>query len=222
MPPLDPVNATRAIDLLGALILITVFWMLTSRQVYGAISAYTVQSLLLATVAVVIGYAAGLGDLYIVAAVTVASKGILIPYFLRYTARRVEAWRELALFVNIPVSLVVGGILVIVAYFATLSIPVQGGLSTKPSLAIALAVMLIGIFLMISRAEMLLQVVGLVTLENGLFLGALAISYGTPLIVEFGIFFDILVGVIVLGVLVIRVREGLSTTATTELERLRG
>jgi len=222
MPALDLPTAAKLVNLLGAVILLTVFFMLAARQVYAAINAYALQSVLLAAVAGVVGYATGLADLYLVALITLASKAIFITLFLRYVAGRVESWRELALYINIPASLIAGGILTIVAYFATSSIPVRGGLATKPSLSIAVAAMLIGLFLMISRAEVILQIVGLVTLENGLFLGALAVSYGTPLIVEFGIFFDILVGVIVMGILVMRIREGLATTSTTGLQRLRG
>lgn len=222
MPVLDLPTAAKIVNLLGALILLTVFFMLAARQVYAAINAYAMQSVLLAAVAAVVGYATGLSDLYLVAGITLVSKAILIPLFLRYVAGRVEAWRELALYVNIPASLVAGGILTIVAYFTTFAIPVQGSLTTKPSLSIAVAAMLIGLFLMISRAEVILQIIGLVTLENGLFLGALAVSYGTPLIVEFGIFFDILIGVVVMGTLVVRIREGLATTSTSDLRRLRG
>lgn len=222
MPVLDPALASRIINLLGAIILLTAFGMLAARQVYAAINAYALQSVLLSLTSAVVGYATGHADLYVVALLTIASKAILITYFLRYVARRVEAWRELPLYVNIPASLLIGGILVIVAYFSTYAIPVQGALATKPSLAIGMAVMLIGLFLMVSRAEVILQIVGLVAIENGLFLAALAISYETPLIVEFGIFFDVLVGVIVMGILVTRIRQGLETTSTTELQRLRG
>ncbi|MGH2442543.1 MAG: hydrogenase [Chloroflexota bacterium] len=222
MPALDPVTAAKLINLLGALLLLSVFFMLAARQVYAAISAYAVQSVLLAVVAVVVGYTTGLADLYLVAVFTLASKAILITLFLRYIARRAESWRELALYINVPVSLVVGGVLTILAYFSTFSIPIHGGLNTKPSLSIAVSIMLVGLFLMISRAEVIMQIVGLVTLENGLFLGALTVSYGTPLIVEFGIFFDVLIGVSVMGILVLRIREGASTTSTTDLRRLRG
>lgn len=222
MPALDIPTAAKLVNLFGALTLLTVFGVLAARQVYAAINAYTLQSVLLALVAIVVGNATGLADLYIVAAVTVVSKVILIPYFLKLVARRVEAWRELPVYVNVPASLLCGGILTIIAYFTTFSIPVQGALESKPSLAIAVAAMLIGLFVMVTRAQVIMQIVGLVTLENGLFLGALAVSYGTPLIVEFGIFFDILVGVIVMGILVSRIRQGLGTTSTADLQRLRG
>ncbi len=222
MPALDPASAARLVNLVGVLILLTAFFMLAARQVYAAIHAYALQSILLAVAGVIMGYATGIPDLYLVALVTIITKAILITYFLRYVARRVEAWRELTIYINIPASLLIGGLLVLVAYFATFSLPVQGTFATKPSLAIAVAVMLIGLFLMVSRAQAILQIVGLVTLENGLFLGALAVSYGTPLIVEFGIFFDVFIGVIIMGILVTRISQGMATTSTSDLRRLRG
>jgi hydrogenase-4 component E len=216
------ITASNIVNVLGAAILLTGFATLAARQVYAAINAYALQSTLLAAVAGVVAHATGFNDVYIVAGLTILSKTVLITYFLHVVARRVEAWRELSVYVNIPGSLIIGAILTIIAYFATLSLPVYGALATKPSLAIAIAMMLIGLFVMISRVEAVMQIVGLVVLENGLFLGALAVSYSTPLIIEFGIFFDILIGVIVMAILVSRIRRGLETTATTELTRLRG
>ncbi|MGI8968742.1 MAG: hydrogenase [Chloroflexota bacterium] len=222
MPALDLVNAARLVNLIGALILLTAFAMLVTRQVFGAVNAYALQSVFLAAIGVVVGYATHLPDLYLVALITLVSKAIIITYFVRRIARQTEAWRELSLYLNIPASLLGGCILVVVAYFVTFAIPVEGSLATKPSLAIAVAVMLIGLFVMVTRAELVMQIVGLLTLENGLFFGALAISYGTPLIVEFGIFFDILVAVLVLLVLVTRIRAKMGSTSTTDLTRLRG
>lgn len=222
MPDVPASEAATAAQFLGTLILLSVFWMLAARQVYAAINAYAMQSVVLAATAVVVGTATHRLDLYVVALLTVLSKVVLITLFLRYVAGRVEAWRELSLYVNIPASLLIGGLLVVLAYFSMRSIPITGVIATKGTLSLAVAVMLIGIFLMISRAEVILQIVGLLTLENGLVLAALAIAYGTPLIVEFGIVFDVLVAVVILGVLAIRIRHGLETTSTTALRRLRG
>lgn len=222
MPAVPVTDAARAVELLGTLILLSVFWMLAARQVYAAINAFAIQSALLAATAAVVGYTTGGGDLYVVAGLTIASKVVLITAFMRYVARRIEAWRELPVYVNIPASLIIGGLLVVLAYFSTFSIPISGAIATRGTLAIAVAVILIGLFLMISRAEVILQIIGLLTIENGLVLAALAIAYTTPLIVEFGIVFDVLVAVVILGVLAIRIRSGLETTSTAALRRLRG
>jgi hydrogenase-4 component E len=81
---------------------------------------------------------------------------------------------------------------------------------------------LIGLFLLSSRRHAIAQVIGLLTIENGLFSGAIAIAYGMPLIVEFGILFDILVAVIVMSLLVTLIQREFVTADTADLRRLRG
>jgi hydrogenase-4 component E len=89
-------------------------------------------------------------------------------------------------------------------------------------LAVAIALFLIGFFTMINRRKAVTQVMGLLSLENGLVLAAISLTYGMPLIVELGIFFDVLVAVLVLGILVFRIRETFDSTDVSKLRRLRG
>jgi hydrogenase-4 component E len=90
------------------------------------------------------------------------------------------------------------------------------------TLAVAISVFLIGFFMMINRRKALTQVLALLTLENGIFLAATCLTYGMPLIVELGVFFDVLVAVLVLGILVYRIRESFESMDVSKLRRLRG
>jgi len=85
-----------------------------------------------------------------------------------------------------------------------------------------LSLVLIGFFLMINRRQALTQVLALLTMENGLFLAAIALTHGMPLVVELGIFFDVLVGVIVLGILVYRLRETFDSIDVSQMQDLKG
>jgi hydrogenase-4 component E len=87
---------------------------------------------------------------------------------------------------------------------------------------VAMALFLIGFFLMMNRRKAISQVVALLTAENGLFLAAIALTYGMPLIVEIGIFFDVLVGLMILGILSYRIAETFESMDTSKLRRLRG
>jgi hydrogenase-4 component E len=100
----------------------------------------------------------------------------------------------------VPTGLLIGGALVILAFFITQPIIPLGFLLTRDSLSLALAIVLIGFFLMIARKHAVTQVIGFLVMENGLFLGATAAAYGMPLIVELGIFFDVLVGALIIGI----------------------
>jgi hydrogenase-4 component E len=101
---------------------------------------------------------------------------------------------------NVPTGVLICGALVILAVFVVQPFLEPSFLLTRDSLVIALATMLIGFFIMIIRKRAITQVIGFLVMENGLFLGATAAAYGMPLIVELGIFFDVLVGALVFGV----------------------
>jgi hydrogenase-4 component E len=90
------------------------------------------------------------------------------------------------------------------------------------TLAVAIALFLIGFFMMVNRRKALTQVLALLSLENGIFLAAISLTYGMPMIVEIGIFFDVLVAGMVLAILVYRIRETFDSTDVSRLSRLKG
>ena len=96
-----------------------------------------------------------------------------------------------------------------------------GFLLTRDSLAIALAIVLIGFFTMIARKKAVTQVIGFLVMENGLFLGATAAAYGMPLIVELGVFFDVLVGTLIIGIYTHRLQDAFDTVDTSRFTALK-
>jgi len=90
------------------------------------------------------------------------------------------------------------------------------------TLSVAISVFLIGFFMMINRRKALTQVLALLTLENGVFLAAICLTYGMPLIVEMGVFFDVLVAVMVLGILIYQIGGSFESMDVSKMRRLRG
>jgi hydrogenase-4 component E len=222
MPSTIPHAASQILQVLGALLLLTAFAAIASRRVVEYINAFAIQSIALALVAGVVGYYTGSIHLYVVAVLTVLIKTVAITAILRAVAARLTSQRELGLYLNLPVSLLVGSLLTLLAFFVSPTVVAPGTFLNEPPLAVSMALVLIGLFILSSRRHAVAQIVGLLMIENGLFSGAIAIAYGMPLIVEFGILFDILVAVIVLGLLVTLIeRQGLAVD-TAELRRLRG
>ena len=121
----------------------------------------------------------------------------------------------------IPAGLMICGALVILAFFITQPIIPLGFLLTRDSLAIALAIILIGFFTMIARKKAVTQVIGFLVMENGLFLGATAAAYGMPLIVELGVFFDVLVGALIIGIYSHRLQDAFDSVDTSKLTTLK-
>ena len=140
---------------------------------------------------------------------------------------KIEIRQEIEPFVNVPVSVVVSGLLTLLAYVVAESFhrpaeaagPASLGHNT---LAVAIALFLIGFFMMVNRRKALTQVLALLCLENGLFLAAISLTFGMPLIVEIGIFFDALVATLLLAILIYRIRETFDSMDVSRLSRLKG
>ena len=214
--------AVQILQILGALLLLTAFATVASRMLSGAIGTYAVQSLVLGLVAAVVGYFTDNTDLYIVAVLTIVVKCGAIVWILRNVTNRLHVQREVRPYLSIPASLLVCVLLTLLAFFVSPAVVAPGTFLNEPPLAISIAMVLIGLFILSSRRHAVAQVIGLLTIENGLFSGAIAIAYGMPLIVEFGILFDILIAVIVMSLLVTLIHRELISADTADLRRLKG
>lgn len=205
----------------AVIIFLTTFVIVAHTRLRPWVSTYAIQSLALGLLAAAVAYFTNSPHIYLVAALTIIIKAFIIPRFLDYTMKRIKVDKEVELLVNIPASLLIAGGLAIVSYFVTEPIIAHGSVITKNCLAISIAVVLIGFFIMISRRKAITQIMGLMVMENGLFLAAIATSYGMPLIVEIGVFFDILVGVLIMGIFAFRINTTFDTVDTGILRRLR-
>jgi hydrogenase-4 component E len=186
------------------------------------VRSFAFQSLMLAAIAAVLAHYTGSEHIYVVAGLTLVVKGLVIPRFLIYSMDRLKVRREIEPLVGIPASLLISGGLVIVAYYITEPLISSAETVTRNCLAVSLAVVLIGLFMMISRRKAMTQMVGLLMMENGLFLGIISTTYGMPLIVEIGIFFDVLMAVLIMGIFAYRINQTFETLDTTFMRRLRG
>jgi hydrogenase-4 component E len=222
MPVAIPTIASQILHVLGVLLLLTAFATVGTRRIAEYTNAFAVQSVALALVAAVVGYYTGSTHLYLIAILTILVKTIVITLILRAVAARVRLQREAELYLSLPASLLVGFLLMLLAFFVSPAVVAPWTFLNEPPLAISVALVLIGLFILSSRRHALAQVVGLLTMENGLFSGAIAIAYGMPLIVEIGILFDILVAVLVLALLVTLIQRQDLAVDTAELRRLRG
>jgi len=216
-----PDIASQMVDLCSALLLLTCFAIIAQRRLSACVDLFALQSVFLAVTAALVAFLTGIHHIYIAALLTVIIKVIVIPRILKTVIERLNVTRELVLNVNIPPSLLICGALVILAFSITQPIISLGFLLTKDSLAIALAIVLIGFFTMIARKKAVTQVVGFLVIENGLFLGATAAAYGMPLIVELGVFFDVLVAGLIIGIYTHRLQDTFDSVDTSKLTELK-
>jgi hydrogenase-4 component E len=222
-PFLDMQLGDRIVTLMAALVLVLQIAMVAQRWIVIHIRIFAAQSFFLAMIAATIAWFNHAPHIYIAAGLTVAVKVILVPILFERLVERMEIREEIEPIINVPISLVIAGGLTLVGYVVAESFyrPEEPGLGHN-ALAVAISLFLIGFFNMINRRKALTQVLALLTLENGLFLAAISLTYGMPLIVELGVFFDVLVAAMVLGILIYRIRETFESMDVSRLRRLRG
>ena len=184
--------AAQIIGFLAALVLLTAFGMLVQRRMTGLIHLFTWQGLFLSISTAVVGYVAGKHHLYISSLLTLSLKVILLPYILHVLVRRLRIQREIETIVNVPLTMLIGIALVIFSYHLTAPVRELSTLVTRSVLAIALATVMIGLLMMITRRHAVTQIIGFLAMENGLFFAATSATYGMPLVVELGVALDIL------------------------------
>ena len=191
------------------------------RHVPAYIVAFQWQSFALAFVTALVGYMAHIRELYIVAALIVAIRGMLFVRLLRKLQARVGEITELKPLVNIPTSLLIAATLVVIAYAATRPAVLVASSPTRGAMPLAIAVILVSMFTVASRKTAIGQVIGFLMLENGIALLAAVASYGVPLTVELGLFLDALLGFLVMQILVFHIHDAFDTTDVEQLSRLK-
>lgn len=218
-------TAMSAGDLLilcAAGMLVSAYLLVGQKALFTAIRLYAVQSLLLAIVGATIAIAQGRHELFVTAAITVVLKTVLIPWFLMRVIDRIGIHREIEPFLNVPASLLVCVGLTVVGYRVSTGFPSAEHDVSHHLIGVALSMLLIGLFLMVTRKKAITQILALLTVENAVFLVAVGVTSGMPLVVELGIAFDVILAVLVLGILVHRIVDRFESMDVSRLSRLKG
>jgi hydrogenase-4 component E len=214
-------TSLQVITLLASLMLVLQLLLAVQPMLITNIRIFALQSLLLAAIAGVVGYAYDAWHVYVIALLTLLGKVLFLPWRLERLVRQIRIEQEIHPFVNMPASMLICGALTVLAYVVARPITSLERVGSN-TLAIAIALLLTGFFLMINRRKALTQVLALLTMENGVMLAAIALTtYGMPLVVEIGIFFDVVVAVMVLGILVFRIRETFASMDVSKLNELK-
>lgn len=217
-----PATGAELITLMAALMLVMQLLLAVESMLFTGVRLYAIQSLFLAGIAGVVAYFNDAVHVYVVAALTIVGKVIFLPWLLNRQLRRIQIAQEIEPLFNAPTTMMICGGLTLLGYLVARPFTTLERLGNN-TLAVAITLVLIGFFLMINRRKAISQVLALLTVENGVMLAAVALTtYGMPLVVEFGIFFDVLVAVMILGILVYRIRETFASMDTSKLNQLKG
>lgn len=215
-------TTTILIDLCAAGIVGLSVLLAVTRSIGRSIWLVAAQSALGALVAIGVGISLGLGHLVLAGGLAFGAKVIVYPLVLRAMLRASSVSIERHPYVGPRLSLLAAIAIVFAASIATADLDLPASLGGARALPAAIAAMLTGLFLMMSRRKVLSLLIGLLVFENGLSIAAFALTYGMPLVVELGILFDLLIVVVVGWVYARRMLHVFGSLSTDELRSLRG
>jgi hydrogenase-4 component E len=206
--------------LAGGLVLVS-FLMLYQDRLSALLNTYALHALVLALSVAWQAFIQHAPHLYLTAAIALAFKAVAIPVTLHRIVRRLGIHREIETVVGIGLTMLAGMALVALAMVVMLRVTPEAAPLARQDLAFALAVLLLGLLLMVTRRNAVSQVVGFMSLENGLVLAATG-ARGMPLVVEISVAFSILIAFIVIGIFLFRIRERFDTVDVQALDSFRG
>jgi hydrogenase-4 component E len=206
--------------LAGGLVLVS-FMMLYQDRLLPLINALSLHSLLLALSVAWQARIQGAPDLYVTAAIALGFKTVVVPMALRRMVVRMGIHREIEVVVGTGLTMLTG--IGLVALSMDLMLRVTAGASqlVREDVALSLSVVLLGLLIMVTRRNAVSQVIGFMSLENGLILAGTG-ARGMPLVVEISVAFSVLIAFIVIGIFLFRIRERFDTVDVGALDRFRG
>jgi hydrogenase-4 component E len=217
--------AASLFSLIAIASLLLAFVMLGSRWLRHYLYAFALESWVIAVLSAAVGYYGHYPELYLIALLTALFRGCLLPYLLLRIIRRLHVARELHVGLQASSSLVIGALAVVFTLVVATHISHGLGLAGTVvvlALTVMLAMKLIGFLMLAVRHEAISQVLGLLVLENGIFLGSQILVPGMPLLLEIVILFDLLIVVACFGLLVQYLLAQVGSTSSTDLTRLVG
>lgn len=206
---------------LGTSVLLLSFALLYQRRLAGVLEAFALQAVFVAAAAAWQAWSQDAPHLYITAGIALVFKAVIIPVALGRIVRRLGIHRAIETVIGVNLTLLAGVGLVALSIVLVFPITISSGVIARENLTLALSVVLLGFLMMITRRNAVTQVVGFMSLENGLILAAVGVR-GMPLVVEGSIAFSVLVAFIVFGVFFFRIRERFDTLDLQNLESFRG
>ena len=211
----------QLLNTLAALLLLLSFAMLSQRRIVALVDMLALQGALLFIATLLLAWRTGDRNLYLSAGLTLGLKVIFLPWLLHRLIRRLGVYWDTEPLLNITGTMLVGVLVVIFSFGLAQPISALASTATRNSIGIAVAVILIAFLTMITRRKAMSQVVGFLSMENGLFFGAMSATYGMPMVVELGIALDVLVAMLVLGVFFFQIREQFDSLDLKHFESLK-
>jgi hydrogenase-4 component E len=215
--PLD----LQLLNACAALLLLLSFSMLAQRRTVNLVHLLALQGALLVVATLIVAWRTGEAHLYLSALLTLGLKVFGLPFLLHRLIRRMNVYWDTEPVINPSGTMLIGLLVVVFSFSLAQPISALASTATRSTLGIAIAVILLSFLAMITRRKAMSQVIAFLSMENGLFFGAMSATYGMPMVVELGVALDVLVAMLVLGVFFFQIREQFDSLDLYHLESLK-
>lgn len=209
------------VDLAAGIVLVGAVLTVWRRDLRALTAILSLQGAALASVAGALAAAGHDLGLAIVAGVVLSTKGVIMPGLLRRVIRADPANRETSPLLNVPASLVVAAVLVVLSYVVSGRLTALAPDPLTRLAPLGLATVLVGFFVLVTKRKAASQIVGLLVVDNGVALVAFLLTAGVPLLVELGASLDVLLVVVVLQVLATAMHSRFGHVDLDQLRELR-
>jgi hydrogenase-4 component E len=211
----------KVLSSFSVFLFLTILLLAVARRISTSILLFSLQSAVITAEVLATAFQEKLPEAYVVGALVLIIKVILIPRAFFSLTKRLKTVRDVKASTTPAQSVFVVAAIIYLSYAAVHSYG-QAVHVPDDALAAAVSLILTGAFLMVSRKKALMQMLGLLVLENGIFVAALITTFGMPLVIEIGIFFDILIGLLLMGIFTFRISDTFEHLDVSKLRRLRG
>lgn len=212
---------SQMINVLASFMLLIAFAMLSQRRIISLINLFAWQGAVLVASTLIVASTTGQRHLFYSALITLILKVLVLPWILHRLVRRLNVKWDVETLINIPTTMLAGLLLTIIAFNLALPISEMASTITRSTLGIAMACVLLSFLMMITRSKAVPQVIGFLSMENGLFFAATSATYGMPMVVELGIALDVLVGTLIFAIFSFQIRQTFDSLDLKHMERLK-
>ncbi len=206
---------------LAGMILVISFVLLYQERMFGLLKVFAMQAIVLSVAVAWQAYTQHASHLYVTAAISLVVKGLIIPWALYRIVPKLGIYRNIEKVFGVGMTMLAGVGLTVLAIMVIMPVTVGETGVVREDLAFAFAVILLGFLMMITRRNAVSQIIGFMSLENGLILAATG-ARGMPLVVEISVAFSVLIAFLVLGIFLFRIRERFDSIDVDNLNRFRG
>jgi hydrogenase-4 component E len=213
--------AGKVLSSFSVFLFLTILLLAVARRISTCVLLFSLQSGIIAAEVFAVAFQEKLAEAYVVGSLVFLIKVVAVPYAFFRLMDRLKTAREVKAAISPTQSAFIAVTMIYLSYAGVHSY--GESVHVPPdALAAAVALILTGAFLMVSCRKALMQMLGLLVMENGIFLAALITTFGMPLVIEIGVFFDVLMGLLLMGIFTFRIRDTFEHLDVSRLRRLRG